>query len=98
MNFFTSTSLAMAIVGAGLVAVQGAWAEDRFSSGLAPSKIVTGEVAQVEGEFHMAKGPEGVARVVMPLSSLAPSTYTVRVEVTAGDDHGAQVVAFTVSQ
>jgi len=41
---------------------------------------------------------EGVARVVMPLASLAPSTYTVRVEVAAGDGEGAQVVAFTVSQ
>lgn len=41
---------------------------------------------------------QGVARVVMPLASLAPSTYTVRVEVSAGDATGAQVVAFTVSQ
>jgi methyl coenzyme M reductase beta subunit len=44
MKFFTFTSLALAIVGAGLVAVQGAWTEDRFPSGLAPSKIVTGDV------------------------------------------------------
>jgi methyl coenzyme M reductase beta subunit len=59
MNFFTSTSLAMAIVGAGLVAVQGTWAEGRSLAELSSSKIVTGEVAQVAGEFHMAKGPEG---------------------------------------
>jgi VWFA-related protein len=46
----------------------------------------------------LAKGPDGVARVVLPLASLAPSTYTVRVEVSAGTNVGAQVVAFTVSQ
>jgi len=46
----------------------------------------------------LAKGPEGVARVMMPLASLAPSTYTVRVEVKSGDEQGVQVVAFTVSQ
>jgi hypothetical protein len=34
----------------------------------------------------------------LPLASLAPSTYTVRVEVHAGSNFGAQVVAFTVSQ
>jgi VWFA-related protein len=43
-------------------------------------------------------GPDNVARVVLPLASLAPSTYTVRVEVNAGPNAGAQVVAFTVSQ
>ena len=59
MKFLTSTSLAVAIAGTGLVAVQGTWAEGRSPSELSPSKIVTGEVAQVEGEFHMAKGPQG---------------------------------------
>ncbi len=43
-------------------------------------------------------GPEGSARVVLPLASLAPSTYTVRVRAAAGDEQGEQVVAFTVSQ
>lgn len=46
----------------------------------------------------LATGPDNVARVVLPLASLAPSTYTVRVEVNAGSSVGAQVVAFTVSQ
>jgi VWFA-related protein len=47
----------------------------------------------------LAKGnPEGVARIVLPLASLAPSTYTVRVQVTTGTHIGAQAVAFTVSQ
>ena len=47
----------------------------------------------------LAEGPDGVARVVMPLASLAPSTYTVRVEVQASEtSRDAQVVAFTVSQ
>ena len=41
---------------------------------------------------------QACARVVLPLASLAPSTYTVRVEVNAGNNSGAQVVAFTVSQ
>ncbi|HKO29549.1 MAG TPA: hypothetical protein VJU54_00295, partial [Nitrospiraceae bacterium] len=59
MKFLTVTSLAMIIVGVGLVAVQSTWAEGRSPSEPSPSKIVTGEVAQVEGEFHMAKGPQG---------------------------------------
>jgi hypothetical protein len=59
MKLFTSTSFAMAILAADLVGVQGILAEDRSPSELSPSKIVKGEVAQVEGEFHMAKGPEG---------------------------------------
>jgi len=59
MKFFTSISLTMAMVGAGLVALQGAWAESRSLSEMSSSSTVMGEVAQVEGEFHMAKGPEG---------------------------------------
>jgi len=43
-------------------------------------------------------GPAGVARIVLPLASLAPSTYTVRVQVNTGTHTGAQAVAFTVSQ
>lgn len=48
-------------------------------------------------ELPLASGPEGVARVVLPLASLAPSTYTVRVELSIGAASGAEVVAFTVS-
>ena len=59
---------------------------------------LTNRDGKVLASLPLAKGPDGVARVVMPLASLAPSTYTVRVEVKAGDEQGAQVVAFTVSQ
>lgn len=59
MKFLKSISLAMVMGSAGLIAVQGTWAEGRSPAGLSPSKIVTGEVAQVEGKFHMAKDPQG---------------------------------------
>lgn len=59
MNSRKSTSLAMAIVSVGLVAVLGTRAEARSPSESSPSKTVTGEVAQVEGEFHMAKDTQG---------------------------------------
>lgn len=59
MNSRKSTSLAMAIVSVGFLAVLGSRAEALSPSELSPSKIVTGEVAQVEGEFHMAKDPKG---------------------------------------
>lgn len=58
MKSLKSTSLAMAIVSVGLVAVLGTRAEARPLES-SPSKIVTGEVAQVAGEFHMAKDPQG---------------------------------------
>jgi len=38
------------------------------------------------------------ARIVLPLLNLAPGTYVVRVDATAGDDRATQQVAFTVSQ
>jgi hypothetical protein len=38
------------------------------------------------------------ARIVLPLVNLAPGTYVVRVDATAGDDRATQQVAFTVSQ
>jgi VWFA-related protein len=44
------------------------------------------------------EAPPGVARIVLPLASLAPSTYSVRVQMTTGTNTGAQAVAFTVSQ
>jgi len=59
MKSLKSTSLAVAIVSVGLVAVLGTRAEARSPSESSPSKIVTGKVAQVEGEFHMAKDPQG---------------------------------------
>lgn len=59
---------------------------------------LTNRDGKVLAPLTLAKGPDGVARVVLPLASLAPSTYTVRVEVNAGSNAGAQVVAFTVSQ
>jgi len=40
----------------------------------------------------------GTIRIDLPLSSLAPSTYTIRVEARVDDTSAVQVVAFTVSQ
>jgi hypothetical protein len=59
MKSLNSSSFAMAIVSVGLIAVLGTRAEARSPSESSPSKIVTGEVAQVEGEFHMAKDTQG---------------------------------------
>ena len=59
MKSLNSSSFAMAIVSVGLIAILGARAEARSPSESSPSKIVTGEVAQVEGEFHMAKDTQG---------------------------------------
>jgi hypothetical protein len=59
MKSLKLTRLALAIVSVGLVAVLGTLAEARSPSESSPSKTVTGEVAQVEGEFHMAKDPQG---------------------------------------
>lgn len=46
----------------------------------------------------LASNDAGRARIVLPLVSLAPSTYVVRVDATVGDEHATQQVAFTVSQ
>lgn len=59
---------------------------------------LTNREGQTLAPLTLAKGPEGVARVALPLASLAPSTYTVRVEVSMGGVGGAAVVAFSVSQ
>ena len=59
MTSLKSTNLAMVLVSVGLIATLGTRAEARSPSESSPSKIVTGEVAQVEGEFHMAKDPQG---------------------------------------
>jgi hypothetical protein len=59
MTFLQSTCLAIALVSAGVVPVQEVWAEGQSLSGSSPAKVVTGEVAQVKGEFHMAKDSQG---------------------------------------
>jgi hypothetical protein len=59
MNAPMSSSLVMAIVSVCLVAVLGSRAEAQSPSKSPPSMIVVGEVSQVEGEFHMSKGPQG---------------------------------------
>jgi hypothetical protein len=59
MKSLDSRSLAMAIVSVALAAVVESRAEAGSLSESSPSKIVTGEVAQVEGKFHMAKNPQG---------------------------------------
>jgi len=59
MKSLKSTSLATAIVSVGLVGALGTRAEAQSPSESSPSKVVTGEVAQVKGEFHMAKDPQG---------------------------------------
>ncbi len=46
----------------------------------------------------LASNDAGRARIVLPLVSLAPSTYVVRVDATMGDERATQQVAFTVSQ
>lgn len=55
MKALTWSSLVMASVSVGLVAILGTRAEAQ-----SPSMIVRGEVSQVEGEFHMAKDPQGL--------------------------------------
>ena len=59
MKSLNSTSLAITIVSVGLVVASGMLAEAQSLQKSPPSKIVTGEVAQVEGEFHMAKDSQG---------------------------------------
>jgi hypothetical protein len=59
MESIKSTSLALAIGSVGLIAVLGAQAETRSPSESPASKIVTGEVSKVEGEFQMAKDRQG---------------------------------------
>lgn len=59
MKALKSSSLVMATVSIGLVAVLGSRAEAQSPSKSSPSMIVIGQVSQVEGEFHMAKDPQG---------------------------------------
>jgi len=59
MRFLQWTFLAVALMSVAGVPVHGALAEGRSSSGSPPSKVVTGQVAQVKGEFHMTKDSQG---------------------------------------
>jgi hypothetical protein len=59
MKSLTASSLIKAIVSVGLIAALGSRAEAQSSSDSRSSRIVTGQVDQVEGEFHMAKNPQG---------------------------------------
>lgn len=59
MKSFRSSGFVMAIVSIGLLAVLETRSETPSPSELSPSNIVIGEVSQVEGEFHMAKTPQG---------------------------------------
>ena len=52
MTCLSVTNVAMAIVTVGLILVLGNRVEAQSPSGSSASKIVTGEVAQVEGGFH----------------------------------------------
>jgi hypothetical protein len=80
MKSLKSTSLAMAIVTVGLIAILGARAEARSPLESSPSKIVTGEVAQVKGEFHMAKDPKGELTL-----DIVDKTYVI-ITSHAGDE------------
>ena len=54
-----SLARTVAIISVGLAAVLGTDVPVQSSSESFPSKIVTGEVSQVKGEFHMTKTPHG---------------------------------------
>ena len=87
MKFFTSISLTAAMAGAGLVALQGAWAESRSLSEMSSSSTVMGEVAQVEGEFHMGKGPEGDVTLDIVDKSYVITSQTGKEVRLQLDDH-----------
>ena len=61
MISFQAPRLLVAIVSIGLGALPLTPGLARSFSETSQSKIVTGEVFQVEGEFHMAKTPQGEA-------------------------------------
>jgi hypothetical protein len=60
MKALKSSSLVLALVTVGLLTGLGTPAEAQSSSKPSPSIIVIGEVSQVEGEFHLAKDPQGL--------------------------------------
>jgi hypothetical protein len=59
MKFLQSTGVAAAITSIGLLAVLGHWTEAHSSPESSSVKTVTGEVAQVKGEFQLAKDRQG---------------------------------------
>jgi hypothetical protein len=59
MKLLKSLGLVIVIVSVALMADMVSRAEVRSPSELSPSKIVTGKVSMVEGQFHMAKDAEG---------------------------------------
>jgi hypothetical protein len=59
MKPLPSANLAMTMVIAGLTVILGVWTEAHSSSESSSAKIVTGQVSQVEGEFHMARDRQG---------------------------------------
>jgi VWFA-related protein len=62
------------------------------------SARLTGRDGSTLMTLPLSSSDQGRARIVLPLTSLAPSTYLVRVDATSGDEHASQQVAFTVSQ
>jgi hypothetical protein len=60
MKYLNLTIVALAIVTVGLILVLGYRVEARSPSESSASKIVTGEVVQVEGGFHRTKDLLGV--------------------------------------
>jgi VWFA-related protein len=59
---------------------------------------LTGREGATLAALEVRSTEGGRARIVLPLTSLAPGTYLVRVDAMAGDDHATQQVAFTVER
>ena len=68
--------------------------------GVAAEVVVrlTNSQGQVLATLPSTRADSGAIRIDLPLASLAPSTYTIRVEAQVDDSPAVQVVAFTVSQ
>ncbi len=60
MKALKSSGLALTIGTVGLFVVLGSRAEAQSPFKSSPSKIVIGEVSQVQGEFHMTKDSQGL--------------------------------------
>lgn len=66
-----------------------------------PAEVVvrlTNSQGQGLATLPSTRGERGRIRIDLPLASLAPSTYTIRIEARVEDTTAVQVVAFTVSQ
>jgi VWFA-related protein len=70
------------------------------TAGTAPEVVaqLTNRDGKVLAPLPILSTDGGRVRVILPLASLAVSTYVVRVEAKAGADSVTQQVAFTVSQ